>query len=116
MIESPWSGIAASYKDPHEFQQALGLTFMAWFVFAFFLAVASSRTLLGYFIAVSLADLTLLVLGIGHFYESVGINKAGGWIGIVCAFASYYCAAAALFKEVGLLALPNPELIYNRTS
>ena len=115
IVLSPWSGIEEAYKDPKEFNQALGLMFMSWFAFVVCLTIASIRTFVGYFIALFLAGLTLLLLGCGHMVNNPGLLKAGGWAGLVCAGASYYCAAAALFREVGLVKLPNRSLIYNRT-
>lgn len=116
LVLSPWSGIEESYKSHQEYGQALGLMFMAWFAFVVCITIASVRTFVGYVIALALAALTLLFLGIGHLTNNVGVLKAGGWIGLACSGVSFYCAAAALFKEVGLVQLPNRSLIYNRTA
>ena len=50
---------------------------------------------------------TFLVLGIGAMSGSVGVNKAGGALGIVTALVAYYCGLSDLLvKDESLFTLP----------
>lgn len=39
-----------------------------------------------------------VLLTIGAFAQSVNCTKAGGWFGIFCAGAAWYCAAASVLN------------------
>jgi len=79
--------------------QATGLFLLAWLIFTTYMFVASLRvskvvTLVFFFLVFA-----FLLLAIGAFSGNAGCTKAGGWIGIICAFCAWYGSAAVVINS-----------------
>lgn len=76
--------------------QATGLFLLAWTVFTAYMTVAALRTtgaVLAVFVTLTL---TFLLLTIGAFAESTGIDKVGGWLGLITAVVAWYASFATV--------------------
>jgi uncharacterized protein len=84
------------HLDPAHAYQATGVFLLAWAIFTAYLAVAAMRSN-GATLAVLVAlTITFILLTIGAFAQSDGINKVGGWVGIVTALLAWYASAATV--------------------
>lgn len=76
--------------------QATGLYLLIWAIFTTYMAVAALKlngAVLGVFITLAL---TFIVLAIGAFANSTGVNKVGGWIGLLTALVAWYASFATV--------------------
>ncbi|OCH89821.1 hypothetical protein OBBRIDRAFT_639764 [Obba rivulosa] len=94
----PGSGIAAAYTDAAEFDHAVGIYLMTWFIVTFLLFVASLRRNIGLIALFFFLTLTFMMLGISKFVVSASeaCGKAGGALGIITAFIAFYVGTAQL--------------------
>lgn len=76
--------------------QATGLYLLMWAVFTVYMAVAALK-LNGAVLAVfvTLAT-TFILLAIGAFAQSDGVNKVGGWVGLLTAVVAWYASFATV--------------------
>ena len=99
----------------NDLHHGLGVFFLAWTIFTFYMFVASLRTT-GAVAAVFLfLALTFLFLAIGQFTMKPteltnGLYKFGGWLGLVTAVIAWYASFAAVtnftFKRTVLPTFP----------
>jgi len=87
------SGI--STNDVH---QAVGLWLLAWTIFTFYMWIASFRISKGLAVVFTLLEPAFVLLTIGAFAQSKKCTQAGGYFGIFCALAAWYCAAAPILN------------------
>ncbi|WP_255951388.1 acetate uptake transporter [Streptomyces odontomachi] len=76
--------------------KATGLFLLAWTIFTAYMTVAALRTngaVLGVFVTLTI---TFLLLTIGAFAESTGIDKVGGWFGLITAVVAWYASFATV--------------------
>ncbi|WP_249416317.1 acetate uptake transporter [Streptomyces sp. TS71-3] len=86
----------APHLDPAHANQATGLFLLAWTIFTAYMIIAALRTtgaVLAVFVALTI---TFLVLTIGAFAESTGMDKLGGWLGLVTAVVAWYASCATV--------------------
>lgn len=77
-----------------DLHKAVGLYLLPWCFFTFFMTVAAYKISVALFITFALVELTLVLLCAGNFEDDEDTIKAGGWVGILLAFAAWYCASA----------------------
>ncbi|EIW75832.1 Gpr1 family protein [Coniophora puteana RWD-64-598 SS2] len=92
----PGSGISVAYTSKDEFDQAVGIYLMTWFIVTSLLLIAALRRNFGFIFLFFTLDLAFLFLAIGSFNGSVTVTKAGGGFGIIAALAAYYCGLSEL--------------------
>ncbi|KAF7966176.1 hypothetical protein HWV62_39754 [Athelia sp. TMB] len=97
----PSNNIIGAYATLIEFNHALGIYFISWFIFTFLLFIGALRKNMAFISLLSFWWLTFLLLAIGRFNGSRGCTITGGAFGIITAFIAYYCALSALlvFEE-----------------
>lgn len=100
-------GIVAAFgSDTTELRYALGVFFVGWFIFTFFLSTLTLKSTLAFFILFFLLTLMFLMLAIAEFGDSKGCKKAGGVFGIIAAFAAWYNAYAGIANEQNSYLVP----------
>lgn len=107
----PGSGILTAYTDPKELDNALAIYLITWFMFTFFMFIASLKKNIGLISLFGCLTITFLMLAIGAFSGNVKCHKAGGGMGIVTAMIAFYAALSGLMtKEGSLFVMPMGEL------
>jgi succinate-acetate transporter protein len=108
LIFIPGSGILDAYAaNPDEFNSALGIYLITWFVFTFIMWIATHKASLALSSVFFFLWITFALLAAGAFTGKVGVNKAGGWFGIITALCAYYTGAAGLYtSETSFVPLP----------
>jgi succinate-acetate transporter protein len=95
-ISIPWFGIANSYTDPVELDNAVGFYLLGWSIFTFMLTLCTMKSTLAFFSLFFFLAVTFLLLAIGKLGKVPGSTTAGGVLGIVVAFIAWYNAYAGL--------------------
>ncbi|KAF8627722.1 hypothetical protein AX15_004280 [Amanita polypyramis BW_CC] len=109
IILTPGFGIAAAYGgDTPEFQHAIGIYLMVWFMIAFLFFIASLRQSVGVACIAFNLFMTLLFLAIGALVGSESVNIAGGVFGIITAIAGFYVSFSYILaaEDVPLFRIP----------
>lgn len=113
-------GIASAYTDKTEFRYAMGLFLIGWFIFTFFLMLLTLKSTVAFFLLFFFLALTFLVLGISEIQNSVSVKKAGGVLGLITAFISWYNAYAGLANKqnsyITVKAIPLPKFNAHQTA
>jgi len=103
----PSSGILAAYTDDKELTNALGIYLITWFMFTFFMFLASLRKNITFIALLFFLWLTFLLLAVAEFTGNAKVTKAGGGLGIVTAMIAYYGAMCELLVPAdSLFTLP----------
>jgi succinate-acetate transporter protein len=93
-------GIQAAYKGKEqEFQFAMGIFFIGWFIFTFFLMLMTVKSTVGFFSFFFLLSITFLLMAIFEISQQTSVKKASGVFGLLTAFAAWYNAYAGLANE-----------------
>jgi succinate-acetate transporter protein len=98
-IHIPWFHIADSYDDPIELKNALGFYLLGWSMFTWMLCLCTMKSTLAFFALFFFLALTFLLLSIANFTRSSGCEVAGGVVGTITAFISWYNAYAGLANK-----------------
>jgi len=107
LILAPWSGIATSYKDPSEFQHAIGIYFFSWFITSVIFTIAAHRSSGGLLIFLVLVDFEFLFFGLFYLLGHAKFLTAAGSFGIIAAFVAWYATLVSLLQtEVSFFQLP----------
>jgi len=111
-IYLPSTGIVDAYKGKgDELDNAIAIYLITWFMFTFFMFIASLKKNVGLVSLFGCLTLTFLLLAIGAFTGNAKCHKAGGALGIVTALIAYYSALSGLMtKEGALFTMPMGEL------
>ena len=104
----PSFGVRAAYTDEHEWNQALGLYLLGWALFTFMCTLVTLRSTLGLFGQMLFLGLNYLVLAIGCFTESDGVNIAGGVVGIIAAVFGMWNMVAGIATPYNSYLIPHP--------
>jgi succinate-acetate transporter protein len=90
------SHVAPKLPPEHAYQ-ATGLFLLAWAIFTTYMIIPAMRTSGAVLAVIVLLAITFILLTIGAFAQSTGIDKVGGWAGYVTAAVAWYasCATAA---------------------
>jgi len=78
------------------FANSVGLYLMAWFIFTTILLFCTLKSTIAFFSLFFFLDLTFLLLGIGYLHNNESVIKAGGFFGLLAAFAAWYNALAGI--------------------
>ncbi|KAJ5676227.1 hypothetical protein N7462_009124 [Penicillium macrosclerotiorum] len=84
------------------FYDSMGLFLMGWFIFTTILVFCTLRSTVAFFLLFFFLDLTFLLLGIAYLQRpndegtNVAVQKAGGFFGLLAAFAAWYNALAGI--------------------
>lgn len=78
---------------------AVGVFLLGWTIFTAYMTVASLRVSGAVVAVFVLLTVTFVLLTIGAFHSSVGLDKAGGWVGIATAAAAWYASFAGVVNE-----------------
>lgn len=79
---------------------ALGVFFLAWTLFTFYLWIGTFRLNWALVSTFALLLLTFILLDIGHLAGIPIANVVGGYVGILCALNAWYVSAALLLNEL----------------
>lgn len=113
----PWFGIADAYDDPVEFGNAVGFFLLGWTLFTFMMLLVTMKSTVAFFLLFFFLELTFLMLAIGSFTAKVGVTRAGGVLGVITSFVSWYNAFAGLatkensYVTVKAFALPGAKRV-----
>ncbi|KAJ3508392.1 hypothetical protein NLJ89_g5781 [Agrocybe chaxingu] len=112
----PGSGVGAAYTESpdSEFQSAVAIYLITWFLVTFFLLIAALRKNIGFITLFAFLAATFLLLAIGEFANSLGTTKAGGVIGVVTAFIAYYVGLSELLAAEDMAVARLPLGIFNK--
>ncbi|MEV0845167.1 acetate uptake transporter [Streptomyces sp. NPDC049954] len=83
-------GKVAPQLDPAYADKATGLFLLAWAIFTAYMTIAALRTngvVVGVFVALTI---TFALLAAGAFTGSSGIDRTGGWFGLITAVIAWY--------------------------
>ncbi|KAK9446971.1 GPR1/FUN34/yaaH family-domain-containing protein [Limtongia smithiae] len=102
-IETDAFGIVSAYGDDVKgLNTMLAMFLFAWFIFTFGLVLCTLRSTVAFFLLFFTADITFLLLAIGHLYPDAEGNphlattRAGGYFGLIAAFTALYNAYGGL--------------------
>ncbi|KAJ6136283.1 hypothetical protein N7512_001443 [Penicillium capsulatum] len=87
-----------------QFVNAMGIFLMGWFIFTTLMVLCTLRSTVAFFLLFFFLDLTFLLLGIAYLQHKDGepnvkIQKAGGFFGLLSAFAAWYNAVAGMLDS-----------------
>lgn len=119
----PGSGIVTAYTSVDEFNQAIGIYLITWFVLTFMLLyvpdlsrwfgvfttfrIGALRKNVGFIALLFFLAMTFLLLAVAAWTGKTSVNKAGGAMGIVTAWIAYYCGLSELLvKDESWFGLP----------
>lgn len=111
----PWFGVESTFVNTYggtsEFDQALGLYLVCWFIFTFVMLMASFKSSLALVLLFFFLDLTFLLLAIHFISGSADVGTAGGAFGIITAAIAFYTGAAGLLSpDTSYFMLPVMDL------
>ncbi|GMM32952.1 Ady2 protein [Saccharomycopsis crataegensis] len=92
-------GISAAYEAENatgQLSDAIGFYLLGWAIFTFMLWLCTIRSTWAFTSLFFFLFVTFLLLAVGQFTGEVGCTRAGGVVGIVVAFISWYNAYAGL--------------------
>jgi len=95
----PGSGVVAAYTSEDEFNQAIGIYLITWFVLTFMFLLGALRRNLAFIALLFFLCITFILLAIGAWNGTPSLSKAGGWFGILTAWIAYYCALSDLLVK-----------------
>jgi len=109
LILLPGTGVVAAYgTNVDELNSALGIYLITWFMVTFFFFIAALRKNVGFISMFFCLWLTFLLLAANVFTGKVGLQKAGGIVGIITALLAYYNGLSLLLaaEEQPIFRLP----------
>lgn len=100
ILFTPSFGIAESYgTNVQELHTALSYFLFGWFIFTFLMLVATFRHSVTFIFLFFVLDMAFLFLAIGEYTGSAACGKAGGYFGLLAAFAAWYAAIAQILTN-----------------
>ncbi|GMG33429.1 unnamed protein product [Ambrosiozyma monospora] len=112
-ISIPWFNIAASYDDPTELDNAVGFYLIGWTIFTAMLVLCTMKSTLAFCSLFVFLTLTFLCLALGKLCPSHNCTVAGGVLGVITSFISWYNAYAGVANEhnsyITVTAFPLPK-------
>ncbi|KAL4998199.1 acetate permease A [Aspergillus recurvatus] len=88
--------------DETMFYNSFGLFLMGWFIFTTIMLFCTLRSTVAFFLLFFFLDLAFLLLGVGYIqrddtgHPNPPVIKAGGFFGLLAAFAAWYNALAGI--------------------
>jgi len=104
----PSSGVIAAYADPQEFNNAVGIYLMTWFMVTVMFMLPVLRRNIAFSVLLFSLSVTFVLLAVGAFTAKANVTKAGGAIGIITGLIAYYIGVAELMnaEKSALFRLP----------
>ena len=98
------SAYETSTAGTNDFQNAFGFFLLGWFIFTTILLICTLRSTIAFFLLFFFLDLAFLLLTISHLMPTNGkpdipCEKAGGYFGLLAAFAAWYNALAGIADD-----------------
>lgn len=88
-----------NHVSDYDVRQAVGVFFLAWFIFTCYMSIASIRVSKAVFIVYLLLDVTFLLQFVASFaHHNIRTQRTAGWLGIFTAAAAWYVSAASLIN------------------
>jgi hypothetical protein len=108
LILLPSTGIASAYPTADEFNSALGIYLIVWFIITFLFFIVSLRKNIAFITLFFCLFVTFLLLGAAAFCGIEKVQTAGGAFGIVTAFVAFYTGLSILLanEEKAICRLP----------
>lgn len=95
------------FKDPTTKATGVGLFLLGWTIFTAYMLIVVSRVNGGLTVTFTLLLIAFICLTLGDFMGATGLTNAGGYVGIVTAFAAWYCSFAGVMNgTVGRAVVP----------
>lgn len=86
-------GIVKAYEGHmDQFENAVGFFLLAWAIFTSMLTLCTLKSTVAFFSLFFSLAITFLLLAIGKLANSDATTRAGGVVGIICAFIGFYNA------------------------
>lgn len=105
-------GITEAYKDKTMMNNAIGLYLVGWAIFTFMLTLVTAKSTVAFFSLFFSLMITFILLAAGEFTGKVGVTRAGGVIGCICAIIAWYNAYAGVANRfntyITVRAIPIP--------
>jgi len=95
----PGSGIGAAYTTQDEFDQAIGIYLITWFMLTFMLLIGSLRRNVSFVALFVCLCATFILLAAAAWTGKAVLNRAGGAFGLVTALIAYYCGLSELLVK-----------------
>lgn len=105
-IQTDSFSILTSYTDQKQLTNALGLYFIGWVIFTFFLMLLTLKSTLEFFAIFLFLLVTFFLLAIFEFTGKEGVKTAAGVFGLITAFVAAYNAYAGLATPQNTYFLP----------
>ncbi|KAF9445831.1 FUN34 transmembrane protein [Macrolepiota fuliginosa MF-IS2] len=105
----PSSGVIASFNgNMDEFNQAIGLYLMVWFMITLMFIPPVLKKNIAFVVLLSCLSLALLMLSIGAFNGMPSVNKAGGVFGVITGLVAFYIGVAQMLaaERTAIIHLP----------
>jgi len=108
VIQIPSFNVVGAYgTNAEELHTAIAYYLFGWFIFTFLMLVCTFRASVAFIFLFFTLDLAFLFLAISEYTGNVACGKAGGYFGLLAAFAAWYCALAQmLHKDNSYFTLP----------
>ncbi|KAL4941406.1 acetate permease A [Aspergillus oleicola] len=96
------NALSENGTDETMFYNSFGLFLMGWFIFTTIMLFCTLRSTVAFFLLFLFLDLAFLLLGIGYIQRDDSnapnppVIKAGGFFGLLAAFAAWYNALAGI--------------------
>lgn len=96
VILIPGFNVQGAYSTTEEFDQAVGIYLITWFVLTVMLLIGALRRNVSFIALLFFLAITFLLLAIHAWSGKVVIGQAGGGFGILTAWIAYYCGLSEL--------------------
>ncbi|GMM31612.1 hypothetical protein DAMA08_043570 [Martiniozyma asiatica (nom. inval.)] len=95
-IHIPFFHIQDSYTSEKEFRDAMGIFYIAWFLFTCMLVLCTLKSTVAFSLLLILVALRLLLLAIASFSDKNSVEVAAGVVGVIISILALYNAYAGV--------------------
>jgi len=100
VILIPGFGVGAAYgTNAQELHTAISYFLFGWFIFTFLMLVATLRHSVTFIFLFFVLDMAFLFLALAEYTGNAACGKAGGYFGLLAAFAAWYAAIAQMLTN-----------------
>ena len=94
--------LVAAKGDAHK---GVGTFLLGWTIFTAFMTIGTVRINAALMAVFSVLTLTFLALTLAEYFESTGLTKVGGYLGLLTALLAWYAASAGVINTTEKRAL-----------